>query len=105
MSKIRLCIVLLILFFVQSCAVHHPLSGHRSTMHGGHIAIHTVVSLYGGHYGHYRSHGNILGALIIGGIIGHILTEAVHDEAEKLSETEKLGELQSPESNKEEKSK
>jgi len=93
MKKTKLLMVFAILFIVQSCAVHHPLNGHRGSRHGGHISIHSGVSIHGGHYGHHGHHDNVLGALIVGGIIGHILTEAAHDEAEEANEP------QTPETN------
>jgi len=91
MKKVKILMVFTILFVVQSCAVHHPLNSHRDSRHNGHISIHSGVSIHGGNYSH---HGNLLGALIVGGIIGHMLTEAAHDEAKEIHEP------QPPETNK-----
>lgn len=72
-----------LLLILSGCSTHYAVDGH----HGSHVSV--------GVHGH--GHGNgALGALIVGGVIGHVLTEAAHDQAERL-ESSKGGAGATPE--------
>ena len=101
MKKNILLLLLPIVIFAQSCAVHHPLNSHHGNnshgnRHGGHVTVIPSVLIHGGHYGGHG--GNLLGALIIGGIIGHIITEVAHEKHHE-KEATTIGEQPSEESN------
>ena len=63
------------LIFITACSSHY--SAHHGGYHGhrGHVSV--------GVHGHGHGRGaNVVGALVVGGIIGHLLTEASHDKHE-----------------------
>lgn len=65
-----------VLFFTTACSTHYSVSGHSHRHHRSHVSV--------GVHGHsHGSAGNVLGALIIGGLIGHALTEASHEKEEE----------------------
>jgi hypothetical protein len=65
-------ILLPFLLFLTACSSHYRASSH-------HHRHHNHVSL--GVHSHSNS-GKVLGALLIGGLIGHALSEAAHDHDE-----------------------
>ena len=63
-----------LLVLTTACSTHYSASSH----HGYHGHRHGGVSV--GVSGHGHGGGELLGALIVGGIIGHALTEAAEEE-------------------------
>ncbi|TQV87716.1 hypothetical protein [Aliikangiella coralliicola] len=63
------------LIFITACSTHYSASSHHGYHHGhrGHVS----VGVHG--HGHSRA-SDVVGALVVGGIIGHLLTEASHDD-------------------------
>lgn len=65
-----------VLLFLTACSSHYS-AGHRHGYghhsHGGHVSV-------GVHGGHHGRGGAVIGALIVGGVIGHLLTEAAQNE-------------------------
>jgi len=61
-------IVAPIILLTSACSTHYAVSNH----HGHHRSHnnHVSVGVHGNHHG-----GNVVGALVVGGIIGHLLTE------------------------------
>ena len=83
-------VLLVPLMLSSSCASHHS-GHHRSGHHGHYPPVSGHVSIHSGHHG---DGGVILGALILGGLIGHVITEASHEqdaahEAKKTQEKRK----------------
>lgn len=60
-----------ILMLTTACSSHYSASSY------GHHRGHVSVSLHGGHH---SSSGDVLAALIVGGVIGHLLTEEAHKD-------------------------
>ena len=70
--KLSLSLILApLIIFLTACSTHYSASSH----HGHHRHGHVSVGVHGHHGG-----GEVLGALIVGGIIGHMLTEASQEE-------------------------
>ncbi len=64
-----------VLLLTSACSTHYSASSHHRYGHGsGHVSV-------GGHGSHHSRGGELLGALIIGGIVGHLLTEASEQES------------------------
>lgn len=63
-----------VLVFISACSTHYSASSHHYRHSHSHVSV--------GVHGHYHGGGRVLGALIVGGIIGHMLTEAAHHEEE-----------------------
>lgn len=82
MKKILSLIFTPCLLLITACSTHYSVSS------GGYYRGHNRVSV--GVSGH--NSGNVLGALIVGGVIGHLLTESANEaETEEiLVETESL---------------
>ncbi len=72
MNKNYSLILVPVLLFITACSSHHRM-GHGHRHYRSHVSV-------GVHSGHHMSGGDVVGALIVGGIIGHILTEAAHDD-------------------------
>jgi len=69
-------IVVPALLFTTACSTHYSVSGHSHRHHRSHVSV--------GVHGHGHGHGgNVLGALIIGGIVGHALTAASQEAEEE----------------------
>lgn len=63
-------LVVPVLVFISACSTHYSASSHHHRH--GHVSV--------GVHGHHHGKGaTVLGALIVGGIIGHMLTEAAHE--------------------------
>ena len=69
LPKLSLIIAPLVIF-LTACSTHYSASGHSHRHHSSHVSV--------GYHGH--GGGKVLGALVVGGIIGHILTEAAHED-------------------------
>lgn len=83
MNKKLISLAALITLFTQSCAMHHPVASYHSGIHHNQVSVysnyHRRVDFHGSYHGHL---GTFLGPLILGGIIGHILTvSSDHDNA------------------------
>ena len=62
-----------ILIFTTACSSHYSVSSHHHARHHGHVSV--------GVHSHSRGDGaKVLGALIVGGLIGHALSEANKEE-------------------------
>jgi len=57
----------------MACSSHY--SAHSGYGRHGHVSV--------GVHGHGHGGGEVLGALIVGGIIGHVLTEAAQEEKQE----------------------
>jgi hypothetical protein len=64
-----------IILLTTACSSHYAVSNHG---HGhGHRSNHVSVGVHGSSHGNA---GSVLGALIVGGVIGHILTEEANND-------------------------
>ncbi|WP_444997210.1 hypothetical protein [Aliikangiella sp. IMCC44359] len=61
---------------LSACSTHYRASSHHGYKHHRHG--HVSVGVHGHHHGRG---GSILGALVVGGVIGHLLTEAHKKDA------------------------
>ncbi|MET1254559.1 hypothetical protein [Aliikangiella maris] len=69
-----------IIIFLSACSSHYSVSSHHG--YHGHRHGHGHVSVHSRH--HVRG-SDVLGALIVGGVIGHVLTEASHQREQHSS--------------------
>ena len=78
MKHLSSILALPIAIFLAGCSTHYSVSDHGHRHHRSHVSV--------GVHGHSHGRGGeVLGALIIGGIIGHALSEAnEQDEREKV---------------------
>lgn len=63
----------IVLLFTTACSTHYSVHGHSHPHHRGNVTV--------GVHGH--SHGRagaVLGALVVGGVIGHMISEASDDD-------------------------
>ena len=65
-----------IVLMLSACSSHYSASSHHGYNHHrhGHVSV--------GFHGHHGRGANVLGALVVGGVIGHILTEASRQESQ-----------------------
>jgi len=69
-----------ILMFTIACSPHYSVSNHGHRHHRSHVSV-------GVHGNVHSDAGSVIGALIVGGVIGHILTEEANSEEGKAQAT------------------
>jgi hypothetical protein len=62
-----------ILVFTTACSSHYSVSNHGHGHHRNHVSV-------GVHGSSHGNAGGVIGALIVGGVIGHLLTEEANHE-------------------------
>ncbi len=72
MKILNTALVAPLLLLITACSSHY--SAHGGHHRGHHHRSHVSVGVHSGHHGGAA----VLGALIVGGVIGHILTEEAH---------------------------
>ncbi|MGX5202856.1 hypothetical protein [Aliikangiella sp. IMCC44632] len=66
-------LLLPVLLLLTACSSHYRASSHHHHRHHSHLSV--------GVHGHSNA-GKVLGALLIGGLIGHAISEAGHEHDE-----------------------